>query len=234
VEGSTQLAHKKDDHMIKQHVVKATLTALTVGLALGLAGCGGTDPGGAGGSASPQMPHMSQMPSVGTSPGGGSPDASTAAQFNDADVMFVQAMLPHHTQAVSLSDTLLAKSGISAETTTLAKQIKAAQQPEITTMQGWLKAWGQSADAGMDGMGGTGMGDGMATDAQLKQLDQASGTTAEKTYLTLMTRHHQGAIMMANGEITSGNNLDAVQLAHTIATSQQAEIETMKKILATL
>lgn len=217
--------------MMKQHAVKAALTALAVGVTLGLAGCGGSnDPGGMGGmnSASP----MSQMPSTSPSPTDASPSA--AAQFNDADVMFVQGMIPHHQQAVEMSSTLLKKSGITDDTAALAKQIQAAQQPEITTMESWLKAWGKTVDDGMGGMNHGGMGDGMATDAQLKAFDQANGSAAEKMYLEMMTKHHQGAIMMAQSELTNGKSPDAIQLAKNIATSQQAEITTMKKLLAAL
>ena len=220
--------------MMKQHAVKATLTALAVGITLGLAGCGGSnDAGGMGGmdhSASP----TSQMPSASPSSTDASPSASVAAQFNDADVMFVQGMIPHHKQAVDMSSTLLKKPGITAETTALAKQIQAAQQPEITTMESWLKTWGKTVDDGMGGMNHGSMGDGMATDAQMKEFDQADGSAAEKMYLEMMTNHHQGAIMMAQTEQKSGSNPDAIQLAENIATSQEAELTTMKKLLAAL
>ena len=216
--------------MTKQHAVKATLTALAVGLTLGLAGCGGSnDAGGMGGMDHNASP-MSQMPTANPSSSDPSPAASAAAQFNDADVMFVQGMIPHHEQAVDMSDTLLKKSGITADTTALAKQIQAAQQPEITTMESWLKTWGKPADGGMDhgGMGG------MATDAEMKAFEQAEGSAAEKMYLEMMTKHHQGAIMMAQMEQKSGENPDAIRLAENIATSQKAELTTMKKLLAAL
>ena len=132
-----------------------------------------------------------------------------------------------------MSDTLLAKTGVSAETTALARQIKGAQQPEIDTMTGWLTAWGKSADAGMGGMDHD-MGGGMATDADLKQFEQAQGSDAEKMYLEMMTKHHQGAIAMAKTEISGGKNPDAVDLANSIVSSQQAEIDTMKELLAQL
>ncbi len=220
--------------MIKQHAVRATLTALTLGVALGLAGCGGgNDPGGMSGMGhSPSSPQMSQLPSSTASSSDSSP--STAVQFNDADATFVQEMLPHHKQAVEMSNTLLQKSGVSAETTVLAKQIKAAQQPEITTMEGWLKDWGKSADPGMGGMDHGGMGGGMATDAEMKKFAQADGASAEKMYLEMMTKHHQGAITMAETEIKNGQNPNAVQLANTVASSQQAEIDTMLKLMANL
>ena len=219
--------------MRKQHAVRTTLSALAFGVTLGLAGCGDTnDAGGMSGmdhgSSSPQM---SQLPS--TSASEASPTASTADRFNDADVMFVQGMLPHHQQAVEMSEMLLKKSGVSAETTALAQQVKAAQGPEITTMQGWLKAWGKSADGGTGGMDHD-MGGGMATEAEMAEFDQADALTAEKMFLEMMTAHHKGAIAMAQMEVTNGQNPDAIAMAKDIATSQQAEIDTMKKLLADL
>lgn len=205
--------------------------ALALGATLGLAGCGSNDAGGMGGmnpssSASPRMSQMpSQMPS---------PTASTAGQFNTADVMFVQMMIPHHQQAVAMSDTLLKKTGISTETAALAKEIKAAQQPEITTMEGWLKAWGHDVGGGMGGMNHGGTDDGMATDAEMTTFDQADGAAAEKMYLEMMTKHHQGAITMAQAEIKNGKNADAVALAGNIVTSQQQEITTINNLLANL
>ncbi len=219
--------------MMKQHAAKITLTALTLGITLGLAGCGGSnDAGGMGGTDHGASP-MSQMPSTSPSSTEASPSASAAAQFNDADVMFVQGMIPHHKQAVEMSTTLVNKSGITADTTALAQQIQAAQQPEITAMETWLKTWGKSVDEGMGGMNHGGM-DGMATDAEMKAFDQADGSAAEKLYLEMMTKHHEGAIMMAQMEQKSGKNSDAIELAENIVSSQQAEIDIMKGLLAAL
>jgi uncharacterized protein (DUF305 family) len=71
--------------------------------------------------------------------------APAAEAHNDADVMFAQHMIPHHQQAVEMSDMLLAKQGIDPRVTQLANQIKGAQGPEIEQMQGWLKQWGSPA-----------------------------------------------------------------------------------------
>jgi uncharacterized protein (DUF305 family) len=213
--------------MRTKYEIKATLTALSVGVTLGLAGCGNNDSGGMGG-----MDHgSSSAPMSPAPPTSGS--ASTTAEFNDADVMFVRGMLPHHEQAVAMSDTLLARTRVSAQTTALAQQIKAAQQPEIDTMEGWLSDWGKSAEGGMGGMDHD-MGGGMATDAELEELEQAQGAAAEKMFLEMMTKHHQGAIAMAKTEIGNGKNPDAVRMANSIVSSQQAEIDTMKKLLAQL
>ena len=43
--------------------------------------------------------------------------ADEAATHNPADVMFAQMMIPHHSQAIEMSDMLLAKQDIPAEVT---------------------------------------------------------------------------------------------------------------------
>lgn len=70
---------------------------------------------------------------------------ASADAHNQADVTFAQQMIPHHAQAIEMSDVVLAKDGIDPRVTELATQIKAAQGPEIEQLQGWLTEWGQSS-----------------------------------------------------------------------------------------
>jgi uncharacterized protein (DUF305 family) len=62
-----------------------------------------------------------------------SPTAPAAAH-NQADVTFATQMIPHHQQAIQMSDMLLAKQGVDPRVVALANQIKAAQGPEIQQM----------------------------------------------------------------------------------------------------
>jgi len=62
---------------------------------------------------------------------------------NQPDVTFAQQMIPHHQQAIEMSDILLAKQGIDPRVVDLANKIKSAQGPEIQQMQAWLTQWQQ-------------------------------------------------------------------------------------------
>ena len=42
-------------------------------------------------------------------------DGEISADYNDADIMFAQMMIPYHQQAVDMSEMLLAKEGIPAQ-----------------------------------------------------------------------------------------------------------------------
>ncbi len=161
-------------------------------------------------------------------------NAAELAEFNEADIMFAQMMIPHHRQAVAMSDTLLAKTGISAETVALAEEIKAAQEPEIAQLNGLLVAWGFDEMTADDDMAGMDHSSGMMTDNDMAALDDATGSEAERLYLEQMIEHHEGAIIMASPQIIDGENADAVALAEAIESAQQTEISEMKKLLAAL
>ena len=204
-----------------------TLSAAAIAGALALAGCSTGSPAPSATSSSPAS-SASSMPGMG--PGMMSSSAPAAAtEHNDADTMFAQGMIPHHEQAVEMSEMMFQKKDIPASVTDLAARIKAAQAPEIETMTGWLKTWNEPVTMGsghsMDGM----MGEG-----DMKQLESAQGTAAARLFLTQMVTHHQGAIMMAQTEMSQGQNADAIQLSKDIVTAQEAEIKEMQELLATL
>jgi uncharacterized protein (DUF305 family) len=152
--------------------------------------------------------------------------AAEGADFNDADVTFAQGMIPHHQQAVEMAD-LADGRAESPEVIDLAERIKAAQDPEIEQMQGWLEDWGQEMPEAMDHEGMSGM---MSED-DMTALEGASGAEFDEMFLTMMIEHHEGAIEQAETELDEGQNAEAVELAQTIIDAQQAEIEEMQGIL---
>ncbi|MCD1268849.1 DUF305 domain-containing protein [Microbacterium sp. MEC084] len=187
-----------------------TLGAGLLAAALTLAGCTGTGTTGHSGghSASPATP------------------AASAATFDDADVAFATGMIAHHQQAVDMSDLLLAKDGVDPEVAALAERIKAAQGPEIETMEQWLAPWGHDA-----GHGGMDHGDGMMSEDDMAALEEAAGAEASTLFLEQMIVHHEGAIAMSETQLADGENPDALALAERIIADQTAEIAEMRGML---
>jgi uncharacterized protein (DUF305 family) len=164
---------------------------------------------------------------------GATPESSTSAEaesgstdVGDADEMFVQMMRPHHEQAVEMSESLLATTGIRPEVTALATEIADAQVPEIAQLSAWADLWGIEEMSGMDHRM-----DGMMSDADMQELDKAEGPDAERLFLTRMIEHHTGAIEMAQAEIEDGRNPDAIEMAEGIVATQEDEISRMRALL---
>ena len=155
--------------------------------------------------------------------------------FNDQDVMFAQMMIPHHEQAIEMSDVVLAKDGVDPEVTDLANRIKDAQGPEIEQLTTWLEEWGSPMEesGGMDHEAmGHGSMDGMMSEEDMQALDAAQGAEAGQLFLEQMIVHHEGAVEMAQTQVDEGENADAVAMAQEIVETQQAEISTMEDLLA--
>lgn len=174
-------------------------------------------------------------------PAAAATDTAAAQEHNNADLDFVRNMIPHHEQAVEMSDILLAKPDIDPRVVDLANEIKAAQGPEIDQMQTWLDQWGdpdveQTPPAGAEhgGHGAHGEMAGMLTEQELNQLRDAEGVDASRLFLTQMIAHHDGAVAMAQNEIDQGQSAEAIDLATAIIDTQQREIDTMREILGTL
>ncbi|RBY84831.1 DUF305 domain-containing protein [Blastococcus sp. TF02A-30] len=204
----------------------ARLVRLAGGLMAGaivLAGCSNDGEGSSTGSSS-------------ESSAAADTSANDSTVHNDADVTFVQGMLPHHEGALAMAQLADGRAS-DPRVIDLADRIEAAQGPEIETMTGWLEEWGEPLPeedmGGMDhGSGGMDM-EGMSEE-DMTALDSASGAEFDRMFLEMMIPHHQGAVDMAETEIADGSNPDAVDMAREIVESQTAEIEEMQTLLTEL
>ncbi|EFL31802.1 lipoprotein [Streptomyces viridochromogenes DSM 40736] len=162
---------------------------------------------------------------------------ATAGAHNAQDVSFAQGMIPHHRQALEMARLADGRAS-SGAVKDLAARIEKAQDPEIKTMTGWLKSWGEdvpAAGGGMEGMDHSGSGHGgmpgMMGEADMAELEKSSGNAFDTKFLALMVEHHQGAVEMATVEKSKGGYGPAKAMAEDIITAQNAEIGEMNKLL---
>ncbi|WP_068423119.1 DUF305 domain-containing protein [Janibacter terrae] len=160
--------------------------------------------------------------------------SSTTAQFNQADVTYAQGMTMHHQQAVEMSDIVLDKEGVDPDVEQLAREIKKAQGPEITTMEGWLKDWGHPMDHGSGMPMEGGHMDGMVSEQDITRLEDSDGASASRLFLDQMIEHHEGAVDMAEQHRKDGKNPAALELSQDVITDQKAEITKMRKMRTAL
>jgi uncharacterized protein (DUF305 family) len=193
-----------------------TIGLLAVGAAAGglLAGCGNAATGPA------------------SAPPAASSTAGPGQQHNQADIAFLQGMIPHHDQAIAMAQ-LAPTHGASPKANDLASRIQGEQGPEIAQMSGLLQSWGAPVPAkGMTGMAPEhGQMPGMMSNSQMQQLIAATGAGFDRMFLQMMIAHHQGAVTMSQTELIQGSNAAARHLAQQIITGQQAEISQMQTLL---
>jgi len=71
---------------------------------------------------------------------------------------------------------------------------------------------------------------GMASADEIAALQAATGVAADCQFLTLMIRHHDGAIPMAEALLELGTDPRALEVATAIKNGQTAEIDAMESI----
>ncbi|MFB7940476.1 DUF305 domain-containing protein [Streptomyces sp. NPDC004779] len=145
---------------------------------------------------------------------------------NGADFRYVQMMIVHHRQALTMTALAPGRAG-SSPVEKLAERIAAAQQPEIGAMEGWLKTHGGPRDQGEHAHHSM---PGMATEAQLAELKAAKGAAFDKLFVKLMVTHHEGAVTMAAEALGQGNNIQVEEMANDVIAQQTAEINRMRSL----
>lgn len=191
---------------MKKYKRNLVLSAAVVAGALALAGC--------------------SSPASSPAAGSTTSEAASVNEHNGADTMFAQMMIPHHEQAVQMSETMLEKSGLSSAAVELATGIKIAQAPEIMLMESWLEGWGEPRHMGHD----MAM-DGMLGEEDLKALAGAQGAAAEELFLKQMIEHHLGATKMAEDVLKNGKDSKVLDLGRKVIADQNAEIAAMRTML---
>ena len=153
---------------------------------------------------------------------------NSKSDYTSADIMFLQMMIPHHQQAVDISNLAL-KTSKDSELLELAMTIRDAQTSEITQMKSWLEDAGAGLDMGhsMDGMGG------MLDDTELSALAAATGKNFDILWLKGMIGHHDGAIHMTT-MIRDASNKEIKTFGENVIKDQSAQITQMEAMLKRL
>ncbi len=184
---------------------------------LALSACGqpttSTGPASTGG-ASP-----SPSPMAGMDHGGMGHSEATTTSETPFDATFIDSMIRHHEGAIEMARQALEEAE-HPEVRELAQEIIDAQQQEIEQMQSWRQEWYPDLPpTGSMHM----MDEQMIGDDTSKPFDQR--------FIEGMIIHHQGAIDMAREAQQQAERQEIQELATTIITDQQREIEQMEQWL---
>jgi uncharacterized protein (DUF305 family) len=166
------------------------------------------------GCSSPAPP-ASSAPATNSNPG----------RYNDTDVMFLQMMVPHLDQGISIVR-LARDRAARPEVRTLAAAIETTQADEATTMATRLRDWRQppTAPAGSH-LDHGGMPD--TTAGEIATLTRIAGPDFDRRFLNTMIARQDDAIQLARMESATGTNPETKTLAARIDRSRSAQIEQM-------
>lgn len=158
----------------------------------------------------------------------GGADNATGDEYNDVDIHFLGMMVPHHEQAIEMSDVLLASDVDDAHVRDLAQRIKDGQERENDQMRAWADEWGIDEDMELHS---THIANGMFHPEQLEEFRALKGDELRTTFLEWMHYHHAHVIEMTQGEVDGGAFAPLKDMAREMIEVQTAEMAEMGDIL---
>jgi uncharacterized protein (DUF305 family) len=174
--------------------------------------------------------------------------SSVAAAQTASDVAFMQGMILHHGQALTMARLIPGRTS-RKDFALMGERIVVSQTDEIAWMTRWLKAHhasvpmldhdahamhddhmaGHDADSAMHHA----TMPGMLAPEELAQLGKTNGPEFEQLFLKSMIKHHEGALKMVSDLRARGGGKDATmdRFASEIDADQSAEIARMQTLL---
>lgn len=157
--------------------------------------------------------------------------ADAPAEVNDTDIHFLGMMVPHHQQAIDMSDILLASDVTDPQVRDLAQRIRDGQQQENEQMTTWADAWGIDADMELHSHH---IANGMVTPDAMADFALLEGEELRISFLELMYIHHDEVIRMTRDEVDNGGYPPLQDLAGEMIEVQTAEMREMEQLHGSL
>ena len=159
---------------------------------------------------------MSAQSGMAVMSGHGAVNNSRSTMTMDVSRHFIEQMIPHHEDAVTMSDLALTQAE-QPELKQLATTIKQTQSAEIKQMQDWY-----TQRYGTDVPTTTGM--------RMGQMQSIDGDRHfDKAFIEAMVPHHEQAVMMSTMVLQSADWPELRTFLQNIITTQTAEIEKMRQ-----
>ena len=162
--------------------------------------------------------------------GSDEPSASTAVPF---DRSFIDAMVPHHQQAIEMAKEAKAAGLSEPVLLDIANAIVATQQDEIERMLEWRAEWFGEGEVDPDGAGALGMSP-EEIGMQHGAMDFDMAADVDAAFAAAMIDHHEGAVAMARLASRRAEHDEIQRLAEEVIAAQESEIEQMTPFAASV
>jgi uncharacterized protein (DUF305 family) len=144
------------------------------------------------------------------------------------DQTFIRHMATHHGQGIQLASIAAERAG-DPHLRALSKLMAASQKGETEILAHWWASWfvepmqicSAQERASMPGLLDT---------AAVERLRSTDTVSFDRHFIDLMTRHHMGAVAMADLQLRQGSDPRLRMMAHAIRHGQQGEIALMNGV----
>ena len=156
-------------------------------------------------------------------------DETAASGQVPFDQAFIDAMVPHHREAIEMAEAAKARGLTQPDLNRIASDIISSQQREIDQMLAWREQWFGSRKLGpvlpeVRGVPESELG------MEHGSADEVAGAEdVDATFAQMMIPHHEGAIAMAEAARQRGQHEEVKELAAAIIEAQEREIGIMEK-----
>jgi uncharacterized protein (DUF305 family) len=143
----------------------------------------------------------------------------------DADQTYIRHMTAHHAQGIALAR-VAAERAQDPHLRKLAMLMVASQTGENRIFETWWLSWfdTEMPDCSSDERAAM---PGFLTQAEMRQVKAAPADQFDMVFVETMSKHHAGAVRMADQMWHSGGDLRLRVMAHAIRHEQQGEIALM-------
>ena len=142
------------------------------------------------------------------------------APVRAADAHFAAMMVPHHEAGIALDDAALRRTD-DVRVRHLAFEMNSYQGRELDDLRALA---GHATGPPMVPMG-------MPTAAELAELETLRGEAFDRAFLTVMIRHHEGAVAMAELDGRAGTGPGIRRLADALIAVQNDQLARMRALL---
>lgn len=154
---------------------------------------------------------------------------TTATGQVSFDQAFIDAMIPHHREAIEMAKAAQSRGLSHPDLKRIANDIVASQQREIDQMLDWRERWFGSTRLGAILPEILGVPDGHLGMEHGSAHTVAEAADVDATFAAMMIPHHEGAIAMAEAARKRSRRAEVKELADAIIAAQEREIGIMER-----
>jgi len=141
------------------------------------------------------------------------------------DQTFIRHMLTHHEQGILLAE-IAAEKASNSHLRALSKLMVASQRGEVRILSHWWASWFVEPRQVCSAQERASM-PGLLDAGEVARLESTEASSFDVLFLELMTRHHAGAVAMADAQLRGGSDPRLRIMAQAIRHEQQGEIALM-------